>query len=184
MSIKSRILVTAVALSAVAIAAPAQAAIVVENYTFAATTGNTIVSNESGSFSLSYDNALPFAPVLTAINYSIGSTVFNLGNAAAQAFSGGFLIYGTQNATSIFSGTDDFFLGNYVGDFLAFTRQSSPGEVGSAGNIYNVGSASITLVNGAVPEPAAWAMLIAGFGLVGGTMRRRLEKRAATLSLA
>jgi len=26
---------------------------------------------------------------------------------------------------------------------------------------------------GAVPEPATWAMLIAGFGLVGGAMRRR-----------
>jgi hypothetical protein len=25
----------------------------------------------------------------------------------------------------------------------------------------------------AVPEPASWAMLIAGFGLVGGTMRHR-----------
>lgn len=25
----------------------------------------------------------------------------------------------------------------------------------------------------AVPEPASWAMLIAGFGLVGGTLRRR-----------
>lgn len=31
-------------------------------------------------------------------------------------------------------------------------------------------SASIA---GAVPEPAAWAMLIAGFGLVGAAMRRR-----------
>jgi len=26
---------------------------------------------------------------------------------------------------------------------------------------------------GAVPEPAAWAMMIGGFGLVGGTLRRR-----------
>lgn len=26
---------------------------------------------------------------------------------------------------------------------------------------------------GAVPEPAAWAMMLAGFGLVGGAMRRR-----------
>ncbi len=26
---------------------------------------------------------------------------------------------------------------------------------------------------GAVPEPSSWAMLIAGFGLVGATMRRR-----------
>jgi hypothetical protein len=175
MSIKSRILATAVVLSAIVISIPAQAAIVVENYTFTATTGNTIVSTESGSFSLSYDNALAFNPVLTAINYSIGSTVFNLGNAAALASGSGFLVYGTQSGTSVVNGTDDFFLGNYVGDFFAFAQQSSPGELGLAGNFYNVGSASISLVTGAVPEPASWAMLIAGFGLVGGTMRRRIS---------
>jgi hypothetical protein len=33
-------------------------------------------------------------------------------------------------------------------------------------------------ISDAVPEPANWAMLIAGFGLVGATMRRR---RAATV---
>lgn len=32
---------------------------------------------------------------------------------------------------------------------------------------------------GGVPEPAAWAMMLAGFGLVGGAMRRR-EKMAVT----
>jgi hypothetical protein len=26
----------------------------------------------------------------------------------------------------------------------------------------------------AVPEPASWAMMISGFGLVGGAMRRRV----------
>lgn len=31
----------------------------------------------------------------------------------------------------------------------------------------------------AVPEPAAWAMMIGGFGLVGGSLRRAREKRAA-----
>jgi PEP-CTERM motif len=29
------------------------------------------------------------------------------------------------------------------------------------------------LINGAVPEPASWALMIAGFGLVGSAMRRR-----------
>jgi hypothetical protein len=35
-------------------------------------------------------------------------------------------------------------------------------------------------VSGAVPEPATWAMMIAGFGFIGGTMRVRRR----TLSFA
>lgn len=35
--------------------------------------------------------------------------------------------------------------------------------------IYSVGDASVAMV----PEPASWAMLIAGFGLTGAVMRRR-----------
>ena len=31
-------------------------------------------------------------------------------------------------------------------------------------------------IGGAVPEPASWAMMIAGFGLVGGMMRRRVAR--------
>ena len=34
----------------------------------------------------------------------------------------------------------------------------------------------IRITGGAVPEPASWAMMIAGFGLVGGMMRRRVTK--------
>ena len=36
-----------------------------------------------------------------------------------------------------------------------------------------------TIGIGAVPEPASWAMMIAGFGLVGAAMRRRREIAAA-----
>ena len=39
---------------------------------------------------------------------------------------------------------------------------------------------SYTAGNGAVPEPATWAMLILGFGLVGGAMRRRTSKVTAS----
>ncbi len=40
----------------------------------------------------------------------------------------------------------------------------------------NASSFNYNLVsNAAVPEPATWAMLIAGFGLVGGAMRRRTK---------
>jgi hypothetical protein len=35
-------------------------------------------------------------------------------------------------------------------------------------------------LNYAVPEPATWAMLIAGFGLTGAAMRRRKTRVAVT----
>ena len=34
-------------------------------------------------------------------------------------------------------------------------------------------------ISGAVPEPATWALMIAGFALVGATMRRRKVALAA-----
>jgi len=36
----------------------------------------------------------------------------------------------------------------------------------------------------AVPEPATWAMMIGGFGLVGGAMRRRRSSNAVAMKLA
>lgn len=35
---------------------------------------------------------------------------------------------------------------------------------------------NVSLQISAIPEPGTWAMMIAGFGLIGGTMRRRLRK--------
>lgn len=41
---------------------------------------------------------------------------------------------------------------------------------------WSSGLAEVRFSGTAVPEPAAWAMMIAGFGLVGGTIRRRSPK--------
>ncbi len=41
----------------------------------------------------------------------------------------------------------------------------------------------VTLGSGAVPEPASWAMMIAGFGLVGAAARRR-QSRATAITAA
>lgn len=38
---------------------------------------------------------------------------------------------------------------------------------------------AVNFAGGAVPEPASWAMLIAGFGIAGGQMRRRRTVRAS-----
>jgi len=70
----------------------------------------------------------------------------------------------TGNSISIIFGSAD---GN--GDNFEFNFDGT----GQAIFAYNAGP------GGAVPEPASWAMLIAGFGLVGATMRRRRTMVAA-----
>lgn len=51
---------------------------------------------------------------------------------------------------------------------------------GSGSLIGNIGGGNVIgLTAGAVPEPASWAMLIIGFGLVGVTMRRRTRVAVA-----
>lgn len=41
------------------------------------------------------------------------------------------------------------------------------------GGIATYAEASVADTSGAVPEPATWAMMVAGFGAIGGAMRRR-----------
>ena len=57
--------------------------------------------------------------------------------------------------------------------FLLYTVDAARGG--------NVGLSNLTFetmsVAGGVPEPATWAMMIAGFGAVGGAMRRRTTGR-------
>lgn len=51
-----------------------------------------------------------------------------------------------------------------------------------ADGVWNSGTITFTYTpteTGAVPEPATWAMMLAGFGLIGAGMRRRTSVKAA-----
>lgn len=48
--------------------------------------------------------------------------------------------------------------------------------------VYTTGNLTITELAAAVPEPATWATLIAGFLLVGGAMRRRGANRTVRIA--
>jgi PEP-CTERM motif len=63
---------------------------------------------------------------------------------------------------------------NNCGELLSFATTRIGDQVDSLIGSYNANAFLVqgTAVAG-VPEPASWAMMIAGFGLVGGAMRRR-----------
>ncbi len=71
-----------------------------------------------------------------------------------------------------------------VGQFVpldAVAHSASLGSVGTGGaastkgaaNFFYIPVTQLTFASTAVPEPASWVLMIGGFGLVGGTMRRR-----------
>ncbi|MBO9580734.1 MAG: SdiA-regulated domain-containing protein [Sphingobium sp.] len=129
--------------------------------------------------------------------FSIGALGLNTLSDIAVLSNGGFS-GATSDNLLILSGTSKLIMevtktGALVGSYslAAFTSTIDPTNAGGKfegmtldgqGNIYLVSddgngpnqSYMVKLkYNGAVPEPTSWALMIAGFGLVGANMRRR-----------
>jgi hypothetical protein len=68
----------------------------------------------------------------------------------------------------------DFTFASIVGDDydLALVWKNTIPDGDGSIRVFEGGTIRLT-EGGAVPEPASWAMMIAGFGLVGGVLRRR-----------
>jgi opacity protein-like surface antigen len=147
------------ATAAVAIAAPAAA---VTNYDFTLT--------RPGVFT--YTWTLPASPVpsfygdfgfnMDAVDVNGVSSYFTFNSSSNN---GGFRFYRpptfvTFNGPTLYTGTTaapTFTLGNFALSFSGIDLDLT------------IAAQSV----GGVPEPASWAMLIAGFGLTGAAMRRR-----------
>ncbi|WP_416907637.1 MAG: PEPxxWA-CTERM sorting domain-containing protein [Polymorphobacter sp.] len=103
---------------------------------------------------------------------------FNTSFAAPTALTGltvlsGFTsLTGTGPYTETIAGTRPFL--TYALSFIPTTAGSLALSFGTT-SADNVGPMLDNVVVSQVPEPASWAMLIAGFGLIGAAMRRRYQ---------
>jgi hypothetical protein len=160
--------------AALSITAPAHAAVVTTNYGFTGSAG-------SGTFTLSCDNPASFfgSCTLDTFDFMLGSTLFTTVNTgiqrqvvglSVQAYVIGGTVSGVTGVNAV-AGADDFFFALSPSGFtgtntLTYFIAGNPG----------LSQAQITISEAQtspVPEPATWAMMLLGFGVIGFEMRRR-----------
>jgi hypothetical protein len=145
--------------------------------TFATFTG---IGDTNDSFD--FDSTVTVAPLSSLTAFADGTTFTVLGNSVFfvnRDFSfGGFsnengMDYIATFTSAAFAGYDGISaIADVTGtpDALPFSYQTDLGAI----RITDVTGINFSAsVAGAVPEPATWAMMIGGFGMVGGAMRRR-----------
>lgn len=168
------------------LAAPAGAA------TLMITAGTTVTGYSINCFDGGEDcfAAQNLPPVGTSRSFAFGAT--NIEDVTDGTFNteiGGFAITGTVSGGQLVavSGFDLFASdacgpGNFSATSAQFlfteTRCDFDGfvDVGYAGSDVTL---AYSLGNGAVPEPATWAVLVLGFGVAGAAMRRRRRQTTA-----
>jgi len=136
--------------------------------TFADNIGADAVTVFSGPLSFAAPIGDGFEYVINfmqAFNYdpAMGNLLLDVTIPVGTSVSGpGFFLASYDTANSV---DDGVYSVNSV-----FDGGSATGFANTAGTITQFTG---TAIGGAVPEPASWAMMLGGFGLVGGAMRRR-----------
>lgn len=160
----------------------AQAATVIKSLQLDATNISDGLGDVSVGFSLNFDNSSDFTGnfigVATLFNNSFGP--LQIGYSASSdvlTLVGG---NGTANPGGCGTGLNAFC------SFISGISSASPTSnflLRNGGNGNGFASNVTISAAGAVPEPAAWAFMIFGFGAIGGAMRRQ-RKTSVKVSYA
>lgn len=78
----------------------------------------------------------------------------------------------TNNPVNLNYGADVFAFATQTGRYVRFEMSRCP-QADNPQLFDGCAIGEVAFRAGAIPEPATWAMMIAGFGLVGGAVRRR-----------
>ena len=123
---------------------------------------NRYLSIEGGSYSVALGTPVQFFSFILGSLDSYNALTLNFADGTSTVFSGRQIIGDTTVGpfNSGTSGRVSYDLGGQAGITSAtFTSSQSAFEIDALAS--------------AVPEPATWAMMMAGFGLIGGAARRR-----------
>ncbi|WP_240047704.1 PEPxxWA-CTERM sorting domain-containing protein [Sphingomonas panacisoli] len=172
---KNRMLAAAVAVGAMAVALPAHAG----NYIINFTTNQPLIGGiQTGSATITTSDALTMSSQ-NRLGYVITGISGMLNMSAITGLSG------FQGSDNYFYTTDSFVDGSGLG-FTTAGGTSASLYFASAAQKYQLTSVSpfttgyvAATATPAVPEPATWAMMLIGFGAVGGALRRRKAQVAA-----
>lgn len=111
------------------------------------------------------------ADIRTAVKVRGGGFFFEGGNWEIAAGDTRFLGTITFNSGTLGAG---FYRDSF--DYYTASRYDGFQELDLDFSRVNLFASIIAPLGGNVPEPATWSLLIAGFGLVGGAMRRRVAQ--------
>ncbi|MFW2850490.1 PEPxxWA-CTERM sorting domain-containing protein [Sphingomonas sp. TX0543] len=143
--------------------------------------------------------------IAAVLGYGAGDNYFiKVQNNGGGAFNTYGFYTGNNNSTGIFSSLNSTFTSahvtaSFVGTVATLTidptggtqqvytydYRYTPGGTGIGLGFYGAAAADnfgSGAAGGAVPEPATWALMILGFGVVGGAMRRRKAEQLATIA--
>ena len=127
-------------------------------------TGNFASVLSGGSFTTSFSPASAFSFVLGSLDVYNSLTLF-FTDGTSTLLTGGAIV---GSPTLFDSGSQTDAQTNGVVTYTATGARISGATFASTGNSFEFDNLAA-----AVPEPAMWGMMILGFGLVGGALRRR-----------
>jgi hypothetical protein len=199
----NKIMALAATVAAIAAVAPASAATTVVTQDNTAATANVLVFTDGiakASFGATYTSNVGFADAFfftlaQAANITAGELTSNADTLRGNLIKDldlSFVNLATGAITPLAfqsNGSDKNEKFEFPANQLPFALAAGTYSLNVAGTVQAApasyaGSLTFGAVASAVPEPATWAMMIGGFGMVGGTMRSARRKQKASVSFA
>ena len=129
-------------------------------------TGNFASVLSGGTYSVMFSPTSVFAFVLGSLD-TFNTLRLSFSDGTSTLYTGGQITGGTAAMVDSGSQTDTATNG-------VVTYTAAPGQLITGATFASTGNSfEFDNLASAVPEPAAWGMMILGFGLVGGVLRRR-----------